>query len=169
MSDSRIADLRAIVAAPPGPTDANARKVMLGNRRRDSSAELRLRSAMHRAGLRYRVDFPIRVEGRRPIRPDVAFTRARVAVFVDGCFWHGCPEHGRRPSSNVAYWGAKIELNRERDVTQTAVLRAGGWHVIRAWEHEDPEMVAQLVAAAVYAATATRVPDSTAFKASATA
>lgn len=165
----RVAELRAIVATPPGPTDQNTRKVMLGNRRRDSTAELRLRSAMHRAGLRYRVDFPIRVEGRRPIRPDVVFTRARVAVFIDGCFWHGCPEHGRMPSSNAIYWAAKIELNQERDRAQTTALRAEGWYVIRIWEHEKAELACNRVAAATYAAIEVGASDNAALKAPATA
>jgi len=75
----------------------------------------------------------------------IAFTRRRLAVFVDGCFWHGCPEHGGRPKVNSTYWDAKISRNRERDAEQTARLLAAGWTVLRVWEHEDPAAVAQRV------------------------
>jgi DNA mismatch endonuclease (patch repair protein) len=108
---------------------------MLGNRRRDSGPELALRRALHRAGYRYRVDLPITVAHRRPIRPDIVFQRARLAVFVDGCFWHGCRDHGTAPRTNNAYWAAKIEVNQSRDRAQTAALQAAGWTVIRVWEH----------------------------------
>ena len=76
------------------------------------------------------------------MRPDICFTRARVAVFVDGCFWHGCPEHGRRPATNRAYWLAKIERNRARDVRDTRRLQQGGWRVVRIWEHTPPAIAA---------------------------
>lgn len=116
---------------------------MQGNRSRDTKPELRLRSILHRRGLRYRV-------AARPIpgirrTADVVFTRVRVAVFVDGCFWHGCPEHYRRPSSNVGYWDAKVQRNVARDREVEALLADAGWTVIRAWEHEDPAVVADRV------------------------
>ena len=137
---------------------------MIGNRRRDSLPEIALRRTLHRAGRRYRVDFPIRIPGRKPIRPDIVFTAARVAVFVDGCFWHGCPEHGTRPRSNTAYWTAKLEINRRRDGEQTSALEAEGWTVIRVWEHEEAAEAAERVTAAIdgYAASATGAPTSTA-------
>jgi len=122
---------------------------MVGNRRRDSGPELLIRSALHRAGHRFRVDLPIRVPGRRPVRPDVVFTRAKVAVFVDGCFWHGCSEHGRSPRTNSTYWTAKIELNQNRDQIQTEVLARLGWVVVRIWEHEDPDAAAADIIAAL--------------------
>lgn len=109
---------------------------MAANRRRDTAPELRLRSALHRRGLRFRVDLPITVLGRRPIRPDIAFTRLRVAVFLDGCFWHGCPEHGSAPKANASYWLPKIARNRERDRQADRLLRDAGWTVVRIWEHE---------------------------------
>src|ERR1700732_2927625 len=87
------------------------REIMRANRRRDSAPERALRSALHRAGLRFRVDFPIRTPGARPVRPDVVFPARRIAVFVDGCFWHGCPEHGTWPATNEAYWMQKIQAN----------------------------------------------------------
>jgi DNA mismatch endonuclease (patch repair protein) len=148
-TSQHIQDLRAIVGQPPGPSSEAARRVMVGNRRRDSSPEVELRRVLHRAGLRYRVDFSIRVAGRRPIRADIVFTRARVAVFVDGCFWHGCPEHGTRPRSNSAYWAAKIEINQTRDREQALALERDGWTVVRTWEHESPEVAASRIAAAL--------------------
>jgi len=118
---------------------------MAANRRRDSAPELRLRSALHRHGLRFRVDFPIAVPSRRPIRPDIAFTRARVAVFLDGCFWHGCPEHGSVPKANTSYWLPKIARNRDRDREADRLLAAAGWLVVRIWEHESLEDAITLV------------------------
>ena len=115
---------------------------MVGNRRRDSAPEVALRRVLHRSGRRFRVDFPIHVPGRRAIRPDIVFTRARLAVFVDGCFWHGCLEHGTRPRVNEAYWAAKIEMNQARDIEQTRLLEEFGWAVLRSWEHEPPDRAA---------------------------
>jgi DNA mismatch endonuclease (patch repair protein) len=136
MNSPRVRELLDIVGDPPGPTSGSARAVMQGNRRRDSTAERRLRSELHRMRLRFRVDHPVRVEGHRMLRPDVVFAKARVAVFVDGCFWHGCPQHGTAPTANSRYWAAKIELNQARDARQSAALVAGGWTVLRVWEHE---------------------------------
>lgn len=118
---------------------------MAANRRRDTGPELRLRSALHRVGLRFRVDMPIAVPGRRPIRPDIAFTGARVAVFVDGCFWHGCPEHGSTPKANSSYWVPKIAKTRQRDAETDELLRDAGWTVIRFWEHTQPAEAATIV------------------------
>jgi DNA mismatch endonuclease, patch repair protein len=109
---------------------------MRANRRRDSAAELRVRSLLHRAGLRFRVDLPLKIDEARVIRPDVVFTRQRVAVFIDGCFWHGCPDHGGQPKQNSQYWGPKILRNKERDREQVARLEAAGWQVLRVWEHD---------------------------------
>ena len=99
-----------------------------------------LRSLLHREGLRYRVDFPVQCPGRRA-RPDVAFTKHRLAVFVDGCFWHGCREHKKVPRTNAAYWAEKISKNQERDQATDEALVAAGWSVLRVWEHEDPVAV----------------------------
>jgi DNA mismatch endonuclease (patch repair protein) len=125
------------------------REIMRANRRRDSGPERALRSALHRAGLRFRVDYPVRTPGRRPVRPDVVFPVRRVAVFVDGCFWHGCPVHGTRPATNELYWTQKIEANRNRDVATTAALESDGWTVRRFWEHDEPVTAAERVAEAV--------------------
>lgn len=108
---------------------------MKANRGRDTAPEMRLRSALHRRGLRFRKDLRIEVDGRR-MRPDIVFTRARVAVFLDGCFWHGCPEHGQTPRANREFWSAKIQANRDRDLRQAAALQEAGWVVVRIWEHE---------------------------------
>jgi DNA mismatch endonuclease (patch repair protein) len=83
------------------------------------------------------------------VRPDVVFRRARVAVFIDGCFWHGCPVHGTRPRSNTAYWDTKIARNRARDERADTALTAAGWRVVRLWEHEDPADAASAIAAVV--------------------
>jgi DNA mismatch endonuclease, patch repair protein len=104
---------------------------------RDTAAELGLRRALHRAGFRYRLH-------RRPVpgvrrEADLVFPRERVAVFIDGCFWHGCPEHKGMPRRNAVWWRAKITRNSERDAETDALLRSAGWHPVRVWEHEDPE------------------------------
>jgi DNA mismatch endonuclease (patch repair protein) len=109
---------------------------MARQRRRDTAPEIRLRAVMHAVGLRYLVD-------RQPDpalrwRADVVFTRARVAVFVDGCFWHGCDEHGSVPKGNRSWWARKLELNMARDVVVGQELGSRGWTVVRVWEHEDP-------------------------------
>jgi DNA mismatch endonuclease, patch repair protein len=171
MTSGRVRELLDIVGDPPGPTTHGARAVMQGNRRRDSAAERGLRSEMHRIGLRFRVDYPVRVDGHRLLRPDVVFTKARVAVFVDGCFWHGCPQHGTSPSSNARYWAAKIELNQARDARQSAALVAGGWTVVRIWEHEPAGEAALRVKRALdrYAARATGAVSSARLTAPATA
>lgn len=96
-----------------------------------------LRHELHSRGLRYRVNV-----GNLPGRPDIALTRARIAVFVDGCFWHGCPEHAVAPKANANWWRSKLDANVARDRRNDATLRESGWVVVRAWEHEDPVLVA---------------------------
>jgi DNA mismatch endonuclease (patch repair protein) len=114
---------------------------MRANRRTDTGPERAVRSVLHARGLRFRVDLPIKTESGRALRPDIVFTRQRVAVYIDGCWWHGCPEHGTTAMTNRHYWKGKIEENRRRDADQTLRLRRAGWTVLRAWEHEDPETV----------------------------
>jgi DNA mismatch endonuclease (patch repair protein) len=116
-------------------------------RRRDTQPELDVRRLLHRHGMRYRVAYPVPGLTRRSI--DIAFTRAKVAVFLDGCFWHACPEHGTRPRANPAWWEAKLLRNVERDAETDRVLRASGWTVLRFWEHEDARLVADTVETAV--------------------
>lgn len=111
------------------------RSSMLGNRRVDTKPEVVLRRALHAAGLRFRKDFRLDLAGVG-FRPDIVFTRARVAVFVDGCFWHCCPDHGTQPARNLDYWAPKLARNVQRDREQDAALLAHGWRVVRIWEHE---------------------------------
>jgi len=132
-------------ARPLLPTTPGRSANMRANRRRDTEPERRVRELLHASGLRYRVDLPVRVPGARLIRPDIAFTRIRLAVFIDGCFWHGCPEHKGRPKANAHYWGPKIDGNIERDKRQTRALTAAGWSVLRFWEHESPPEVARRI------------------------
>jgi DNA mismatch endonuclease (patch repair protein) len=91
---------------------------MLGNKRRDTTPELAVRRELHRRGLRYRVDYPLPMSSRR--RMDIAFTRLRIAVFIDGCFWHSCPEHATSPARNSDYWGPKLARNEARDAKRPA-------------------------------------------------
>lgn len=114
--------------------------------RRDTPGELALRCAVFRLGLRYRVDWPLPGTRRRA---DLAFMAAKVAVFVDGCFWHGCPIHGTWPKANAAWWRTKIERNVARDIETTARLNAAGWKVLRFWEHDDLRRAAGRVLTAV--------------------
>lgn len=120
---------------------------MRANRSADTKPELALRSALHRRGLRFR-------KHARPLKDlrctaDVVFPRVRVAVFVDGCFWHGCACRATEPQSNSAFWKAKIAYNQARDRRNDAALAAAGWVVFRIWEHEDPEPLTERIAAAV--------------------
>lgn len=124
-----------------------SRAVMSANKGRDTVPEKLLRSALHRRGLRYRV-------GVRPVpglrrTADVVFTKVRVAVFVDGCYWHGCPEHYRPAKKGASFWHEKIAQNQARDAETNEALRDAGWCVIRVWEHEDPERAAHEVIRAV--------------------
>lgn len=119
---------------------------MQGNRRRDTTPEMQIRRGLHQAGLRYRVDWPLPFDHRR--RADIAFTKAKVAIFVDGCFWHRCPTHYIPPKANAIYWDEKTSRNSERDAESTARLAEMGWTVLRFWEHEP---VSEVVAAIVRA------------------
>ena len=112
------------------------------NRRRDTKPEMAIRRLLHARGYRYRVDFAPWSNKRR--RADIVFTRRRLAVFIDGCFWHGCPEHGTIPVSHADYWEPKLAKNRERDAETTAMAEAEGWRVLRIWEHVPPEEAVQL-------------------------
>ncbi len=121
---------------------------MRRTRGRDTAAEMPIRGALHRRGLRFYVDRPPLPENPRR-RADIVFPTARVAVFVDGCFWHGCPEHASWPKANAEWWRTKIEANRRRDSATDESLRSAGWKVVRVWEHEDPEVAADRVALTV--------------------
>jgi DNA mismatch endonuclease, patch repair protein len=108
---------------------------MRANRRTDTKPELALRHALHRLGYRYRKDYRLDLDGGRRVRPDIVFTARKVAVFVDGCFWHACPEHGSKPKANQWYWAPKLIKNVERDRINDAALILAGWTVVRLWEH----------------------------------
>ncbi|MEW2607488.1 MULTISPECIES: very short patch repair endonuclease [Streptomyces] len=127
---------------------------MRGNRSKDTRPELRLRSLLHKQGLRYRVAARPLPELRRTA--DLIFSRPKVAVFVDGCFWHGCPEHLRESHKNADFWRNKIEGNRTRDAETDHLLQMAGWTVIRVWEHEDPEAAAARVVSTVRGSAANR-------------
>lgn len=127
---------------------------MRGIRRTDTKPELALRSALHRQGYRFRKDYRLDLVGGARVRPDIAFTARRVAVFVDGCFWHVCPEHGRDPTVNEWYWAPKLRRNMERDRAADAALAAAGWRVVRVWEHESLDAAIGAVIAALGGARA---------------
>jgi len=129
----------------PEPTSADVSKRMKANRRRDTKPELLVRSQLHQMGLRFRKDHPIRLP-TRIVRPDIVFTRRKVAVFIDGCFWHCCPEHGTTPRANSEYWRPKLARNVERDRLVSELLVAEGWTVMRGWEHEPPLEIAERIA-----------------------
>ena len=136
---------------PPAASSEAALARMRRQKRTGTKPELALRRILHARGLRYRVDRPIGLDGLRR-KADVTFVGARVAVFVDGCYWHGCPLHGTTPKSNEEWWVEKIAANARRDRDTDDRLGAAGWTVVRAWEHEDPAEVADRVEAAVRAA-----------------
>lgn len=128
-------------------SSAAARNKMTSVRVRDTKPEMALRREVHRRGLRYRVDVAPLESLRR--RADLVFRSARVAVFVDGCYWHGCPIHYIVPATNSTYWGPKIAGNVERDRDTDRRLEAAGWIVVRVWEHEEVVAAAGRVEAAV--------------------
>jgi len=127
---------------PPASSEAASHR-MKSVRQRDTAAELAIRSEVFRLGGRYRVDYQPLGGLRR--RADLAFPGARLAVFIDGCFWHGCPLHATEPKSNAAFWRGKILGNRERDRETNVRLREAGWTVLRIWEHETPKVAARHV------------------------
>ena len=126
---------------------------MQGNRSKDTKPELALRRELHARGLRY-------FKNKRPVRDvrrtaDIVFTTPRLAVFVDGCFWHGCPDHHTVAKTNADYWSAKVERNRNRDKETDALLADAGWTVLRIWEHVDVGAAADIVESAVQSAAST--------------
>ncbi|MGW1324525.1 very short patch repair endonuclease [Streptomyces antibioticus] len=136
--------------ASPGDSWASSsgtRASMRANRSRDTRPELALRRAVHSLGLRYRVAARPLPSVRRTA--DLVFTRAKVAVFLDGCFWHGCPIHHTMAKRNSEFWSEKVARNKARDEETNALLRQAGWVVIRVWEHEDPRIAAERVRSAV--------------------
>lgn len=124
------------------PTDESTRQRMRATRQRDTTCELALRKALFKRGLRYRVNVRL---GRA--RVDIVFRPAKLAIFVDGCFWHRCPEHGSDPKRNSEWWRLKLDDNAARDRRLRGSLQQLGWSVVRVWEHEDPERSADAIAA----------------------
>lgn len=150
----RIVLDRALLPQPSEPIKSWAstpavRSVMRGNRAKNTRPELALRAAIREHGLRYRVD--IRPVSAIPRRADIVFLGPKVAVFCDGCYWHGCPDHYRPARTNGNFWNAKITGNRARDQETDRLLFDAGWHVIRIWEHEDARLAADRIAEAVFA------------------
>lgn len=132
----------------PSATSAGTRLRMQATPQRDTTPERVLRQALHQMGLRYRVHTKP-VPGLRRTA-DVVFRPARVAVFVDGCFWHGCPEHMTWPTANAEWWRAKIARTQARDQETDRALRTAGWVPVRVWEHDDPTEAAERIAAIVH-------------------
>lgn len=120
----------------PEPRDSQTRRRFQRQKRVDTAPELALRRELHRRGRRYRVDRVVLPGFRR--RADLVFTRQQVAVFVDGCYWHACPEHGTLPRTNRNWWDQKLSRNVARDRDTDRRLRDAGWVIVRVWEHENP-------------------------------
>jgi DNA mismatch endonuclease (patch repair protein) len=136
-------------AGRPVPSSAAVSARMSRARRRDTAPEVAVRREAHRRGLRYRVDGALPGLPRR--RADMVFGGRRVAVFVDGCFWHSCPVHASTPAANREWWVGKLRRNAERDRHTDEHLRGLGWTVLRFWEHEDPVAVVDVIERAVRA------------------
>jgi DNA mismatch endonuclease, patch repair protein len=132
------------VERPSRASSDGVRKSMQANKSRDTKPELTLRRAVHALGLRYRVAIRPLPQVRRTA--DLVFTRKKVTVFLDGCFWHGCADHHTKSKTNAEYWAEKVSRNRERDKETDALLIEAGWRVIRVWEHEDPLQAAARIA-----------------------
>lgn len=131
------------MSAKPMPSSELATRRMRNTPTRDTPAELAVRRLLHARGWRYRVDVRPEVTIRR--KADIVFTRAKVAVFIDGCFWHFCPVHGSSPKANADWWQQKLSGNVRRDRDTDERLAAAGWTVVRIWEHEQPaEAVARI-------------------------
>ncbi|MFI9585053.1 very short patch repair endonuclease [Streptomyces sp. NPDC052236] len=129
----------------PSSAGVSARMSRQGSR--DTACEIAVRKLLHAEGLRYRLNVPVPGMPRRTI--DIVFGPAKVAVFLDGCFWHGCPQHATQPKANAEWWRAKLDKNMARDRETTEHLEAQGWTVLRFWEHQVPREVATDVAVAV--------------------
>jgi DNA mismatch endonuclease (patch repair protein) len=140
----------------PRPMNEGRSRNMRANRRANTKPEVALRSALHARGYRYRKDLRLDLPDGVRVRPDIVFTARKVAIFVDGCFWHVCPEHGREPTTNEWYWTPKLRRNMERDRQANAALEAAGWRVVRLWEHEPLPAAVDAVVEAVGPASAER-------------
>lgn len=130
----------------PEPLSDDVRRRMQRQRRRDTSLEVAIRRRLHALGYRFRVDH--RLEPSLRVRGDIVLTKRKVVVFVDGCFWHGCPQHATAPKNNARWWREKLDANKERDRRNREALRDLGWTVISIWEHESAEDATQQLIAA---------------------
>ena len=131
------------------------RRRMSSTRGRDSIPELAVRRLLHASGHRYRVNYRPLDDSRRTV--DIAFTRLKLAVMIDGCFWHGCADHYRPASTRAAFWAAKIAGNRARDIDTNRRLMEKGWIVVRFWEHDAPELVVEAIEAEILRAKLARL------------
>jgi DNA mismatch endonuclease, patch repair protein len=136
---------QVVTGYQPWASSPAVRRTMQGNRKRDTRPEVALRRVLHARGVRYRVAAKPLVD--RPWTADVVFRGLRLAVFVDGCYWHGCPQHYALPRTNATYWGEKIARNQARDAQVDVDLKAAGWTSLRIWEHESVEIAADRVLA----------------------
>ena len=130
------------IIAPPSAVSRR----MARTRGRDNPFEREVRSRLHALGFRFRIHHPLPGMPRRTA--DIAFPGRRLAIFLDGCFWHGCPVHATHPRTNAGFWQAKLRANRDRDADTDARLRAAGWTVLRYWEHEGPVTIVAAIAGA---------------------
>jgi len=128
----------------PHPSSKAVTAVMKSNRRTNTKPEVTVRSELHRFGFRFKKDFVIKINGRR-CRPDIVFTKNKLAIFIDGCFWHLCPQHGHIPKVNVDYWKGFPKGNKARDEADTIFLTNNGWHVLRLWEHLPSAVSASII------------------------
>lgn len=138
------AEILGGLAEVPAASSPEALRRMRATRRRDTPGELAVRRLLHARGLRFHVDRQVLPETRR--RADIVFPGAKVAAFIDGCFWHSCPRHRTQPKANAAWWATKLKRNRQRDADTNRQLRRAGWEVVRVWEHEAPAAAAARVA-----------------------
>ena len=127
-------------------SDVIRSRIMRSNRGTGTRPEIAVRGILHARGFRYKVN-------ARPVEhirrtADILFTKQKLAIFIDGCFWHRCPDHGSQPKTNADYWAAKLERNVQRDKDTSARLTDAGWSVLRFWEHEDPVTVSQKISSA---------------------
>jgi DNA mismatch endonuclease, patch repair protein len=137
-----------VIRRYPTPTSPAVSAVMRANPSRNTAPERKLRSILHARGYRFRANLRVEMLGLK-VRPDIVFTRHRIAVFVDGCFWHACPAHGTRPRANKHYWLPKLRGVVKRDHRVSKLLDQAGWVVLRVWEHMPTERAADLVEAAI--------------------
>lgn len=132
---------------PPRPLSPAVQRRLSEQRVRDTTLELSVRRLLHARGFRYRVDAVVSERPRR--RADIVFTRLKLAIFLDGCFWHQCPEHSMPPKNNSSWWAEKLRRNVARDLQTVELLETRGWRVLRFWEHESQSTIVDSIASVV--------------------